>query len=158
MMTYGAAKLLSQRGVWKLEDIKSLYATSMGALIGVMLILGHGWDVLDDYLIKRPWHRVVEGTPRQYVEAIFSKGVMNGAFCQEALTPLLEAKDIDADINLRAFYELNKVELHVYTVDLNTDWLTKVDLSYKTHPYLKLTEAVKMSAGYPLVFPPSFVT
>lgn len=157
MMTYGAAKLLAQKGLWRLSDLKSIYATSMGALIGVMLMLDYEWDVIDDYLIKRPWHNITEVTARQYVDAIFTKGVMNGAFCHEALTPLLEAKDMDACINLKDFYDVTKIELHVYTVDLNTDCLTKVDLSYRTHPDLKLTEAIKMSAGYPLVFPPSFV-
>jgi predicted acylesterase/phospholipase RssA len=157
MMTYGAAKALAQRGLWRLEDIKSVYATSMGALIAVMLMLDYEWEVIDDYLIKRPWHRITDVTARQYVEAIYSKGVMNGAFCHEALTPLLEAKDLDPCINLEQFYEVTKIELHAYTVDLNTDCLTKVDLSYKTHPHLKLTDAIKMSSGYPLVFPPSFV-
>jgi predicted acylesterase/phospholipase RssA len=157
IMTYGAAKTLAEKGVWELKNIRSIYATSMGALMGVMLSLGYDWDVLDDYLVKRPWERIVEITARHYVEAIYTKGVTSGTFCQEALGPLLEAKDIDVDINLLRFNELTGIDLHVYTVDINQDQLTKVDLSHKTHPFLKLTEAVKMSAAYPLVFPPTFI-
>tara|TARA_A200000113_G_scaffold58496_1_gene49758 strand:+ start:539 stop:1462 length:924 start_codon:yes stop_codon:yes gene_type:complete len=157
MMTYGAAKALAFKKVWELKNIKSVYATSMGALIGVMLTLGYDWEVIDDYLVKRPWEKIVEITARQYVEAIYTKGVISGTFCEQALAPLLEAKDLDVDISLIRFYEFTGIDLHVYTVDINQDRLTKVDISHKTHPYLKLTEAVKMSAGYPLVFPPTII-
>jgi predicted acylesterase/phospholipase RssA len=44
---------------WKnLENIKSIYGTSMGAIIGTILVLNYDWETIDDYLIKRPWNNI----------------------------------------------------------------------------------------------------
>ena len=46
------------RKLWKLEDIETIYGTSVGSIIAVILALDYDWDTLDDYLIKRPWNNV----------------------------------------------------------------------------------------------------
>lgn len=53
---------------------------------------------------------------------------------------------------MKEFYDLNHLELHFITVDLNT--FLPVDLSYKTHPNWRLMDAVYCSAALPLIFAP----
>jgi len=44
----------------------------------------------------------------------------------------IDAKDISCDITLLEFYEYSKVEIHIFTFEINVFEL--VDVSYKTHP------------------------
>ena len=55
---YGALKNLNQNDYWTIENIKSIYGTSAGSLIGLFIILNLEWEELDNYLIKRPWNTV----------------------------------------------------------------------------------------------------
>jgi len=51
LVLYGAAKQLNNV-YWNLNNIESIYGTSIGAFIGIIISLGYDWDVVDDYLIK----------------------------------------------------------------------------------------------------------
>ena len=42
----------------------------------------------------------------------------------------------------------------MYAVDANKSPLTTVDISYKSHPEMKIWEAVTISAAVPILFPP----
>ena len=59
LLSYGAAKHLAEQGFWSHDNIETIYGTSIGALIGAMLCLKHDWSTLDDYIIKRPWEKVI---------------------------------------------------------------------------------------------------
>ena len=59
LLSYGALKYLAQQGFWTHDNVETIYGTSVGALIGAMLCLKHEWTTLDDYLIKRPWEKVI---------------------------------------------------------------------------------------------------
>jgi hypothetical protein len=52
---YGALKYTNQQGLWNLQNIKTIYATSAGALTSIIIILGYDWEITDNYLINRPW-------------------------------------------------------------------------------------------------------
>jgi predicted acylesterase/phospholipase RssA len=47
------------------------------------------------------------------------------------------------------------IDLHFFSLELNN--MTKVDISHKTHPSLRVTEAVYMSAACPILFIPHLV-
>ena len=79
---YGALKYLSKEKYWNIDDIKSIYCTSIGTLIGIFISLRYTWDDLDDYLIKRPWDKVINIKPLdidyglkmfRYYNEVFSK-------------------------------------------------------------------------------------
>ena len=69
--------------------------------------------------------------------------------------PLLEAKDLSLNITLKEFFEYSKIEFHLYTFDQNN--FKTVDLSYKTHPNLSLTQAILMSCAIPGIFTPTIM-
>ena len=54
LISYGAAKYLNKEKYWDLKDIKTIYGTSVGAYMGILVSLGYEWDWIDDYFIKRP--------------------------------------------------------------------------------------------------------
>jgi predicted acylesterase/phospholipase RssA len=151
LLSYGAAKHLAQQGVWSHDNIETIYGTSIGALIGAILCLKHEWSTLDDYIIKRPWEKVVVDSLEMF-ELFSCKGMAKLKLLDDIMQPLLESKDLTLGITLGEFYERSRISLNVFTVDLNT--FRKVQLSHATHPMMPLMDAIKMSSCMPVLFQP----
>ncbi len=151
---YGAIKCLSRNNFWSIENIESIYATSIGTLIGIYVALKYDWTTIDDYLIKRPWDKVITIKPLDIINIWQEKGMLNENVIKLILKPLLEAKELSENVTLQEFYHYNSIEMHFYTTDLNTVLPTKIDISYKTHPDLELYKAAAMSAAIPIIFSP----
>jgi len=154
LLSYGAAKYLEQQKFWSMENVESIYGTSIGALFGVILSLQYDWETIDDYIIKCPWNTILQknSTFHDVLDVYTNKGIMSGDFFDIIMKPLLLAKDLTLDVTLDELYQFNKKEIHIMTVELNTFKL--VNLSYKTHPSLKVMDAIKMSCAFPILFSP----
>lgn len=153
-LTYGAISELAKQGVWSLENIETIYGTSIGAYLGVVVSLNYEWSWLDDYFIKRPWEKVVANSTNHLIDIYSQKGLINDNFFIEGIKPLLSAKDLKMDITLEEFYEFNHIHIHFYTIDINAAGLEKIDISHKTHPNLPLVKALQMTMSVPIVFRP----
>jgi len=149
---YGAIRELSKKNYWKLENIKTMYGTSVGSLLSVILALDYEWSVLDDYFIKRPLHNVFKLSIYSMIECIQNKGFFGIKSIEDILTPLFAGKDIPIEITLKQFYELNGIEIHLFTTELNSFEL--IDISYKTHPNWRVLDAVYCSCSLPIAFLP----
>lgn len=155
LLTYGAARHLAKTNFWKLVDIQGIYGCSIGALVGVILSLDYDWEWLDDYFIKRPWEKLVSTTSSFNLINIYEqKGLLNEQFFLETISPLLKAKDLPVQITLEELYAYNHIDLHLYTTNINSVRLDKVDLSHKTHPNLTLFKALQMSMAFPIMIQP----
>ncbi len=154
LLSYGAAKYLEQQQFWNMNDIESIYGTSIGALFGVILSLQYDWETLDKYIIKCPWDEILQknSTFNDVLDVYTNKGIMSGDFFDIIMKPLLLAKELTLDVTLDELYRFNKKEIHIITVELNT--FQRVNLSYKTHPSLKVMDAIKMSCAFPVLFSP----
>jgi len=150
-MSYGAAKHLAQHGVWAYENIETIYGTSVGALIGAMLCLKHDWSTLDDYIIKRPWERVIVNSLEMF-ELFACKGMAKLSLLDDIMQPLLASKDLSLATTLAELHAHSGIALNMFTVELNT--FKKIQLSHVTHPDLPLMDAIKMSACMPMLFQP----
>jgi predicted acylesterase/phospholipase RssA len=153
-ITYGAAKHLAKEAFWKLDDIESIYGCSIGAYMGVILSLGYDWDWLDDYFIKRPWDKVIGITPISIFDSLITRGIIGEKFIKDSLEPLLTAKELSINITLKELYEFNGIDIHIYSTNINTENIEKVDISYKTHPDLSLIKSICMSTAFPVMFQP----
>jgi predicted acylesterase/phospholipase RssA len=150
---YGALRELNKKNYWKLENIKTIFGTSVGSLIAVVIALGYEWSDTDDYFIKRPWQNVFKITTLSMIDSIINKmGIYNSKVYEESFAPLFAGKDLSINITLKEFYELNGIELHMYTTELNTFKL--IDISYKTHPDWRVVDAVYCSCSLPFIFIP----
>lgn len=151
---YGAIKSLSQKNIWNINNIKSMYTTSIGSYIGVILSLSYDWESLDDYLIMRPWDNVFKFKPDQILNFWSNKGILDENITKLILEPLLIAKELSINITMLELYNYNHIEIHIYTTNLNSTLPKLVDLSYKTHPNLCVYKAMSMSSAIPILFPP----
>ena len=154
LVTYGAAKYLAQSGLWSLKNIKSMYGCSIGAYFAIVLSLNYEWSWLDDYYIRRPWEKLVKITGNDFMQIFTEKGLVGEQVIRESLAPLFIAKDLAVNITLAELYAYNGIDVHMYSVNINTDTLTKVDISHTTHPTLPVVRALWMSMAFPFLIKP----
>jgi len=157
LLSYGAAKYLEKNKFWNIENIQSIYGTSIGAVIGIILSLKHTWETIDDYIVKCPWNTVLplNTTFDDVLNIYTNKGIIHEEFFDIIMKPLLLSKDLSLDTTMSELYEYNKKEIHVMSVELNKFRI--VNISYKTHPNLKVMDAIKMSCAFPVIFSPKIM-
>lgn len=148
----GSLKYLHEHGIWNIKDIKSIYATSAGVIISVLLLLEFEFDIIVNYIIHRPWHEVYKIRLDDIVGAYTRKGILDEHCVDVFFMPFFKAKDIDINITLEEFFNMTRVNLHIMTFELNE--FKTVNISHKTHPHLLLKTAVKMSLSIPILFTP----
>ena len=156
LISYGAIRYLAKENFWKLLDITSIYGCSIGAFIAIIISLGYEWDWLDDYFIKRPWNKIAPINAMSFIEMFNEKGILGEKVIADSLIPLLTAKDLPENITFKQLFDYNKIDIHIYTTNINSYYLEKVDLSHTTHPDLSIIKALTMSAAYPFAFKPVF--
>jgi len=155
MAYLGALEHLHDEGFWKIENIKSMYATSIGTMTSVVFALKYDWETINTYFIDRPWNDLFKLTGKQIIDIYTKKGLFDSTYTDKLFKPLLEAKDLSLNITMKEFYEHTKIEMYFYAFDLNS--YKTIEFSYKSHPDLQLTKAVYMSCSIPGIFIPTFL-
>ena len=154
LVAYGAIKQLAIQNVLDISRVETIYASSVGSIIGAVITLGYDWEWLDDYFIKRPWNKILEIDPTILMNSFTDKGIYGIEIQEKLLGPLLTAKNLSQTITLKEFYEYTNIEFHIFTSDLNKDIPMSIDMSYKTHPDIQLVKAIYMSSSFPFLFKP----
>ena len=154
IVSYGVIKQLILKKIIIYNQIKSIYSTSIGCLIALIFLLNLEYDWIDDFIIKRPWQNVWNFSTMDYINLFFTKGLCDENIIINCLKPLFLAADIDINITLKEFYNINKIEWNIITSNLNK--FTKVTLNHKTHPDLKIIQAIIMSSSIPILIKPPF--
>ena len=151
----GALEKLEKESFWKLDNIKSIYGTSIGAIIGAFICLNYDWDTLNKYIIERPWHDAFKVSPKQIFDSYYNKGLFDKKILEIIFKPLLEAKDLTLTITLKEFYEFSKIDLHIFTFELHM--FETVEFSHTTHPDFSLLQVLTMSSALPGIFMPTII-
>ena len=155
LMALGVIMEACEMGLLDIDNIKTISGTSVGAILGGILSIGHKLDVIYDYIVKRPWERALDSQMNNLVD-IIEKGGMNGVeIIKIVFQPLLESADLSVDATLKDIYEKSGIELRVVTIDVNKHFgLEPCILSWKTFPDLPLYKAAAMSCAIPFIFRP----
>jgi len=149
---YGLIKESNKQGLWNIENIDSLYGTSIGALIMMTLLLRYDWDVIDDFLIKRPWESVYQVNMYSFLAIFSKKGIFSKTVIRDTVSPLLHGRGLSLDITMEEFFAYSGIELHIFTTEINS--FAAIDVCHKTHPEWKLVDALYASCALPVLFPP----
>lgn len=142
-------------GFLYMNDIKSMYMSSAGSIIGCMMALKIEHSTIHDYLIKRPWETVCKQNKFSILDLYDSKGLIHRGFFENMFSPLLKSVDLDVNITLGELYAYNEIDIHIFTTEVNR--FTIVDLSHTTHPQWRLIDAVYASSCVPFVFSPVII-
>ena len=151
----GALEKLEQEQFWNFDNIESIYGTSIGSVIGAFICLKYDWETLNKYIIERPWHDAFKVNAKQIFDSYYNKGLFDKKVAEIIFKPLLEAKDLSINITLKEFYEYSKIDLHIFTFELNT--FKTVELSHASFPDLTLVQAITMSSSLPGIFVPTII-
>ena len=147
LIQLGLLNYLQETNYFKLSDIKTIYGTSAGAIISILLLIGVSITELKEYFINRPWDKFFD------IDLDFQqKGIFQISYLYEMVKPFMLAYDIPQTFTLLDLYNKTNIELHIFTTKLNHMML--IDLNHVTFPSLTLTEAINMTASLPLIFPP----
>jgi predicted acylesterase/phospholipase RssA len=152
VIALGALQHLEKQQFWNIENIESIYCTSAGSLLGVLVALKFDWDSINDYIIKRPWHEAFQIRVSQIFEAYHKKGLFDEKLFDVFFKPFFNSRDISMKMTMREFYEYTKIDFHIFTLEMNRFEI--VDISYKTHPELELLNAIHMTSAIPMIFSP----
>jgi predicted acylesterase/phospholipase RssA len=154
---FGVFKQLHDVGFWDIKNIKTIFATSIGSLVGAFLLLGYDYSYIYDYFVKRPWEKIFKNIGVNNIFNIYTdKGAIDiYPLYIESLTMVLEAKGMTSGVTLKEFYDYSGVELNIIVSEINT--FKYEILSYKTYPDIELIKALTMSASLPVIFTPHFL-
>jgi predicted acylesterase/phospholipase RssA len=149
---YGVLREAHKQGYWDIENIKSIYGTSVGMIVSVILCLKYDWETVDNYLINRPWHTVFKFDIYSVIQSFEKRGIFTVDTIAQILIPLFAGKDVPVDITLADFYALNGIDLRFFATEVNG--FKVVDISHKTHPDWRVIDAVYCSSTLPIIFAP----
>lgn len=152
IQTLGSIQHLEENGFININSIETIYGTSAGAIIGLLICLKYDWTTLRDYIIKRPWKEVFPVNIQNIFDAYTKKGIFDEKTVTKCFKPLFDAKNISLNISLKEFYEYSKIELHMFSFEVNS--FNTEDISYLTHPDLSLITAIQMSCALPVLMTP----
>ena len=113
-------------------------------------------EIIDEYLIKRPWEKIIKIINHENILNIFNeKGIVGDEVVDKLMTPLLLSVGLNPSITLEEFYEFTKIHFHFFTMDINNLHGPKIiDVSHKSFPKLSLYKAIRMSSAIPFLFKP----
>ena len=152
LTAYSVLRESHKSGFWNIDTLKSIYGTSIGAIVGFIISLKYNWDEMDNYIINRPWNNVFKIDIGNIIQSIETRGVFTRKIIEEMVYPLLKGKDLDPSITMLELYEYSKIDIHIFTTELH-EYAT-VDISYKTHPEWKIIDVLYCSMCLPIFFSP----
>lgn len=155
LTAYGILRETNKSNFWKIENIKSCHGTSVGTIVSLLILLKYDWKVMDDYLIKRPWNKAFKYDLKQCLNTFDKCGAFEKNDFTKAFESLFAGADININITLKDFYELTKVEFYLYCAEINDFELEC--FSYKSHPEVKVLDAIYASCSLPIVFQPLII-
>jgi len=139
-------------GKWSIENLKTIWATSAGTFVAVIVALQLPWEELENYFVHRPWDKIIKIEDMDFSKIFTSCGILDDSLIKEAFRPLFAAADVDLTVTFKDFFKKTGIELHFFCVELNK--FECVDMSHLTHPELQVIDAVYRSCCIPIVFCP----
>lgn len=151
----GVFKKLIETNFFNIKKIKTIYATSIGGLIGTLLCLQEDWDTIINYIIERPWEKDFTFTPDMMFQILPNKGLLDKSFFKLFLKKLLKAKNLSENITLQEFFTFSKIKLTLFALNINN--FEAVPISYQSHPNMTLIDAIYITCSLPFIFQPTYI-
>ena len=152
LITLSILHHLIEKHFLNLETVHTIYGTSIGSLVGTLICLGLSLENYVDYFVNRPWEKSISINGDTIFNYYQNKGLCNTSFFEVMLKNIYESQNFEFSLTMKELYDFSKKELFVYTIELES--FTLVEVSYKTHPDLRVIDAVTMSCAIPYIFEP----
>jgi predicted acylesterase/phospholipase RssA len=150
-----AIQELERKEYLNMKNIESIYGTSAGAIVAVMISLNFDWETINDYIIKRPWQDVFPIKVQNILDTYTKKGIFDNKNIEKCFKPLFDTKDIPLNITMKDFFTLTNIDIHMYSFEIN-EYKVK-DISHETFPDLPILTAIQMTCALPILVRPVFI-
>lgn len=130
-----------------LIDIKTINAVSVGCLFSLIYILGYSYFEIKQNIVYKKFETLKNVS---FMNFLSKYGIDSGNNLMKWLEDLMELKNVDKNITLKDFYELNKIDFQIMATNLNKYSSTK--FNYSCTPEVKVIDAIRMSISIPFMF------
>jgi len=151
----GIIQHLEKINLFNRSNITSIYGTSSGAIVGLFLCLDYKWEIINKFMIQRPWENLYYIGTEQIYNGFQQCGFYNRDIFVKSYKSLFEAKNISIDVTMKEFYELTNIDFHLIAYEVNN--LKMEDISHETYPDIKVIDAIHMTSCLPVFFTPVFI-
>ena len=148
----GVIQELQKNDYFDMNNIKSIYGTSAGGMLAILMCLRFDWETINDYVIERPWHDAYKIDIKSIMDSYTKRGIFDRKIIDVFFKPLFDAKDISMEITMMEFYEYSKIELYFYSFEVNNFKIEEI--SHNTHPDISLLVALQMTSAIPIIISP----
>lgn len=135
-----------------MNDIESIYGTSIGAFMGLVFSLKIDKEMIIEYVINRPIQNLIEKYVANVLELFQTKGFFKKNIFVDFFSSLFHSVDLPLETTMKELYDYNQIDFHIYVTELNSFQL--VDISHRTHPTMHVLDAVYASCSIPVLFSP----
>ena len=149
----GVLDALEVKGDLVIENLQSIYATSVGVTVAAFLCIGMSPKQISDYLVNRPLYKDLTNACHVDRECP-KKGLLSGTFFRDLFRNVFLAEGQRVDMTLGELHTHSGIELHAFTVNLNG--LSLVDLNWRDTPDVPIWKAAHMSGALPGLFEPAY--
>jgi predicted acylesterase/phospholipase RssA len=151
----GVLQRLYNEKKWDYSSVKTIYATSVGAICALIVALKvDNYNDVVNYFIESPWEEVFH-LNGNFIESFCNRGIFSKDVIENMFAPIFKYKNYSSDITLLELYNNSGIDIHCFTTELNS--FTLVDMSHKTHPNYKVLDVIYSSICYPVLFQPYYL-
>jgi len=125
--------------------IQSIHCTSIGSWLASLVALQIDWETIK-YYVRRPFSKLksLHITSEKILNIYNNSGMIESTIIEEFLGYIWEYTGVSKLITLSEFYEKTKVDIYIYATRLRG--FEVHTFHHKTHPNMKLYEAIFMSS------------
>lgn len=146
----GCLKELTETNILKRNKIKSIYATSVGSIVALLYLLDIKYEFIYDFFIKRPWDKLFNINHNNLMKLFYTNGIFNSETFKDLIKQLLLVRNLTLDANLLDLYKITNINLTVIVTNIND--FKKELLNHKTHPEIKIYQAIHATCAVPILF------
>lgn len=150
----GAFKHLLDNNVINVDEIKNIWGTSIGSVMGAIICLKPDFNDIVEFILKKPWQKELDLSIETILETIGKKGFFGKKIMKNFFEHILRNNGLSKTITLKELYEYSNIKLNILVTNL-TNFKLEI-FNHETTPDLNLIDALYMSCTIPFVFQPCF--
>lgn len=150
----GAFKHLLDNNVINVDEIKNIWGTSIGSVMGAIICLKPDFNDIVEFILKKPWQKELDLSIETILETIGKKGFFGKKIMKNFFEHILRNNGLSKTITLKELYEYSNIKLNILVTNL-TNFKLEI-FNHETNPDLNLIDALYMSCTIPFVFQPCF--
>lgn len=151
----GVVDKLFKMGHIEIGNIKKVYGTSAGALVGSLIAAKCDWGEFVNYAINKPWGKYLENA---FTDGMINfnerKGLIDMKCFEDALIPPFRSCGFKSTVTFKEMYEKTGIELNAYALNVNT-WKHEC-FNHINTPNLEVIKGVCMSSTFPFLVQPIY--